>query len=143
MPYVKIWVHIVFGTKDRERILVEKIREDVINHILANARTKKIFIDTINGYQEHLHCLISLGTEQSIAKVVNLIKGESSHWININSITKTKFEWANEYYASSISDSEVENIRRYIMNQVEHHKTKSFTEEYEGFIDEYGLKKLG
>jgi putative transposase len=96
MSFVRIWIHIVFGTKNREPFLSTEIRRTVIEHIIENAHAKEIFIDCINGYKDHLHCLVSLGSEQSIAKVVNLIKGESSYWINKKKITKTKFEWANE-----------------------------------------------
>lgn len=65
-----------------------------------------------------------------------MIKGESSHWINKNGITKTKFEWANEYYAISVSESRVSVTQEYIQNQKEHHRKKSFGEE---FIKKYGF----
>ena len=143
MSFVRIWVHLVFGTKNREPLLLGEIRNKIIQHILENARSKEIFIDIINGHTEHLHCLISLGNEQNIAKVVNLIKGESSYWVNKNKITKTKFEWADEYFAVSIGESNLEQVRNYIRNQVEHHKKKSFSEEYDEFIVKYGFKKLG
>lgn len=143
MPFVKIWVHIVFGTKSREPFLVKEVREKVISHILENAKSKGIFIDCLNGFLDHLHILISLGSEESIAKVVNLIKGEVSHWINKNKITNTKFEWADEYFAVSISESQVESIRTYIRNQEIHHKKKSYLEEYEEFMHNYGFKNFG
>jgi len=92
MSFVRIWIHLVFGTKNRVPFLTKDIREKVINHILDNASQKEVYIDFINGYKDHLHCLISLGSEKNIAKVVNLIKGESSYWINKNKITNTKFE---------------------------------------------------
>ncbi len=143
MPFVKIWVHIVFGTKNREPFLVKETREKVIAHILENAKSKGIFIECINGSFDHLHILISLGSEQNIAKVVNLIKGEVSYWINKNKITKTKFEWADEYFAVSVSESQVDVLRKYIRNQEEHHKKKSFSEEYEEFMKKYGFEYLG
>lgn len=143
MPFVKIWVHIVFGTKNREPFLVKETREKVITHILENAKSKGIFIVCINGSFDHLHILLSLGSEENIAKVVNLIKGEVSYWINKNKITKTKFEWADEYFAVSVSESQVDVLRKYIRNQEEHHRKKSFTEEYDEFMKKYGFKFLG
>ncbi len=140
MSFVKIWVHIVFGTKNRAPFLTNEILAKVINHIKENSRIKNIFIDSINGYHDHLHCLVSLGTDQNLSKVVNLIKGEASHWINQNHITTTKFEWANEYYAASVSDAHVEKVRRYIDNQAEHHRIKGFSEEFEVFIHDTGSK---
>jgi putative transposase len=59
-----------------------------------------------------------------------LIKGESAFWANKNNLLKTKFEWADEYYAASVSDSSVEKVRKYIYNQEEHHRKVSFEEEY-------------
>lgn len=143
MAFVKIWIHIVFGTKNREPLLGKIVRDKVISHILENGKRKEIFIDSINGFDDHLHCLVSLGKEQNIAKIVNLIKGESSFWINKNKITKTKFEWADEYFAASISESQVDAIRKYIKNQDVHHRKKCFTEEYDEFMEKYGFKYLG
>lgn len=137
MSFVRIWIHLVFGTKNREQFLTKDIREKVIHHILENARTKNIFINRIDGYTDHLHCLISLGLDQNISKVVNLIKGEASYWINKNNISKTKFEWADEYFAVSVSESQVDSVRQYISNQEEHHRKKSFSDEYDEFITKY------
>ncbi|MDP3831207.1 MAG: transposase [Ignavibacteriaceae bacterium] len=92
MAFVKIWIHAVFGTKNKVKFLDDSIRTKVINHILEYSKSKEIFIDSINGAEDHIHCLISLGREQSIAKVMNLLKGESSYWINKNKLTKTKFD---------------------------------------------------
>lgn len=143
MSFVRIWVHIVFGTKNREPLLLNETKAKVIQHIIENAGSKEIYIDCLNGYREHLHCLISLGTEQNISKIVNLIKGESSFWINKNNITKIKFEWADEYFAVSVSESQIGVIRNYIKNQEDHHREKSFAEEYDEFIGKYAFKKLG
>ena len=80
MSYVTIWVHLVFSTKNREPWLNKDIRYDVHKHIMENCKKKEIFLQAINGYTEHIHCLISLGKEQSIAEISQLIKGESSFW---------------------------------------------------------------
>jgi putative transposase len=139
MAYVRIWVHIVFGTKSRVPFLTRDIKDKVISHIIDNARQKEIYIDTINGSVDHMHCLVSLGIEQNIAKVVNLIKGESSYWINKNKITPSKFEWADEYFAVSVSESQLSVVRKYIQDQEDHHHKKSFAEEYVDFIKKYGF----
>jgi REP element-mobilizing transposase RayT len=99
MGYVKIWVHLVWTTKNRESILTKEIRRAIFNHIRENAENKGIYIDFINGHLEHVHCLISLGSGQNIDKLLMLLKGESSYWINKNKIFKTKFEWQDEYFA--------------------------------------------
>ena len=143
MAFVRVWLHIVFGTKNREPFLQKEIREKVIEHIFENAKTKGILINCLDGYDEHLHCLISLGLDQNIAKILNLIKGESSFWINRNNLTKMKFEWADEYFATSVSESQVDAVRKYIQNQEEHHRKRSFAEKYDEFIVKYGFKNLG
>lgn len=140
MSYVKVMVHCVWGTKYREPILQHEKRASLFHHILGNARTKDIFIDTIGGYNDHLHCLISLGAEQNVSKVVNLIKGESSHWANVNNHFGTRLEWADEYFAGSVSESSLDKVREYIKNQEEHHRKITFAEEYKQFIEHYGMR---
>jgi len=143
MSWIRIWVHLVFSTKKREPYFDSKeIRENVFNHIKENAKSKEIWLDSINGYQNHIHCLISLGSEQSISKISQLIKGESSFWINQNKLTKTKFLWQSDYWVVSVSESHLDSIRNYIENQEEHHKQISFDEEIERFMLKFGWKYL-
>jgi putative transposase len=148
MSFIKVYIHFVWSTKNREPFLATKeFREKVWNHILQNAREKGIFIDFVNGYEDHCHCLVSLGLDQSIQKVMQLIKGESSFWINKQEEFKLilkakKFEWQDEYFAVSVSESIVDKVRDYIKNQEVHHSKKSFQEEYEEFTNKYGFQKL-
>jgi REP element-mobilizing transposase RayT len=137
MGYVKIWVHLVWTTKNRESILTKEIRRDLFSHIRENAEKKDIYIDFINGHVEHLHCLISLGSGQNIDKVLMLLKGESSYWINKNKIFGGKFEWQDEYFAVSVSESAINRVRDYIREQENHHKKRSFNDEYQEFIRKY------
>ena len=141
MPYIKVYIHFVWSTKNREPFLDSKeLRQKVWHHIKENATEKGIFIDFINGYQEHCHCLISLGSDQTIEKTMQLIKGESSFWINKNSLTKGKFGWQDEYFAVSVSESVIDRVREYIKNQEAHHSHKSYNEEYDEFISRYGFE---
>ena len=86
MGYVKIWIHLVWTTKNREPILTTELRKEIFDHIMENAEKKGVYIDFINGHLEHVHCLTSLGTGQNIDKILMLLKGESSYWINKNKI---------------------------------------------------------
>ena len=142
MSLVKIWIHCVWGIKKRIPLITKDNKWDILNHIKDNARKKDIYIDFINGYKDHIHCLISLNPNQTISKTVQLIKGESSYWINKNGLSKGKFEWAEEYFAISVSESQLTSVREYIKNQEEHHRKKSWNEEYEEFAQEYGFEKL-
>ncbi len=143
MSFVKVMIHAVWGTKNREPFLTRDIRRMVIDHIETNAREKRLYIDTLNGYVEHLHCLYGLNAEMSISKSLQLMKGESSHWINKEKLTKFNFEWADEYFAVSVSESMIPTVRAYIRNQEEHHKKKTFKEEYDEFIQKYNLESHG
>ena len=79
MPFIKVYIHFVWSTKNREPFLITpKIRKTLWQHIKENAKEKGIFIDFINGYCDHCHCLVSLGVDQNIQKIMQLIKGESS-----------------------------------------------------------------
>ncbi|MFN3272543.1 MAG: IS200/IS605 family transposase [Cloacibacterium caeni] len=143
MPFIKIYIHLVFSTLDRKPLLHSSdVRIKLWKHIKQNGTEKGIFIDMINGYSDHCHCLISLGSHQNIEKIVQLIKGESSHWLNQNQLTKEKFAWQDEYFAVSVSESMIENVRNYIKNQEKHHQKKTFEEEYQEFIEKYNFEKL-
>lgn len=134
MAYVKIYIHTVWGTKNRYPFLTQEVKSTVINHIKEYAKTKQIHIDCINGASEHLHCLLALNADMSIAKTMNLIKGESAFWINKNKITALKFEWADEYYAASVSEAGLNSVRTYIKNQEERHRKICFKDEYKSFL---------
>ncbi|MBA2249240.1 MAG: IS200/IS605 family transposase [Chitinophagaceae bacterium] len=139
MSYIKIWVHTIWATKNREPVLVKKIRKPLFKHIRENGLKKNIYIDFINGYKEHVHCLFSLNSEESIAKSIQLIKGESSFWINKEKILPDKFEWQDEYFAVSVCESKLNMVREYIKNQEQHHQNVSFQDEYGNFIKKYGF----
>jgi putative transposase len=138
MSFVKIWVHLVFATKNREPLLNKEFRHDLYRHIIENCKEKDIYLQTINGYIDHIHCLISLGKDQSVSKISQLIKGESSFWINKNNLTEEKFSWQDDYFAVSVSESQVETVVSYIKNQEKHHSKKSFDEEVNEFMIKYG-----
>ncbi len=142
MPHVKVWVHFVWTTKNRYPYLTDDIRGRVFQHIRENAKEKGIFLDHINGYLEHVHCLISLGTSQTISDIVKLIKGESSHWINENNLTRTKFRWQHEYFAVGVCESILDKTRDYIRNQEQHHRAKSFQDEFDLMIKKYGFQRF-
>ncbi|MCX7611836.1 MAG: IS200/IS605 family transposase [Ignavibacterium sp.] len=138
MSFARVWVHLIWSTKNREKIILKEYKEKLLEHIKTNAVDKGIYIDTINCVEEHIHILILLGKSQTISDVVKLIKGESSRWWNKNKFTKYKFEWQNEYFAISVSESIVEKVRDYIRRQEEHHRCKSFSEEKDEYQKKYG-----
>lgn len=145
MPYIKVYIHFVWSTKNRYPFLSTlEARQLVWKHIKENASTKGIFIDYVNGFEDHCHCLISMGFNQNIQKIVQLIKGESSFWINKNShlfpcLKGKRFEWQEEYFALSVSESILNRVRNYIKNQENHHKNKTFKKEYDEIVEKYKI----
>jgi len=143
MAYVRIWVHTVWGTKRKEVFIIGGAKKKILDHIRKNAKEKGIYIDFLNGHKEHIHCLISLYAEQSIGKIMQMIKGESSYWINKNKMVGGKFEWADEYFAVSVGRLQLDAVREYIKNQEEHHRHKTWEEEHREFMEKYGFEKVG
>jgi REP element-mobilizing transposase RayT len=141
MPFVKVWVHYVWTTKNRQPLIADEFRHLVFDHIRENARIKEIYLDCIGGYREHAHCLVSLGIEQTIGNTAKLLKGESSHWINQQGFCKTKFRWQHEYFAVGVCESIIDKTRAYIQRQELHHRTKPFDGEFDTMIRKYGFQR--
>ncbi|MBI2966504.1 MAG: transposase [Bacteroidetes bacterium] len=142
MPYTKVLIHYIWSTKNREHLIGKELKPLLLAHIKENSIKKQIFIDSINCVSDHIHLLVSLGTEQTIAKTAMLIKGESSFWVNKQQILKTKFEWQDEYIALSVSYSAIDKVRAYILGQEEHHKKQTFSEEYEKFLTDHHFETI-
>ena len=141
MPYVKVWLHFVWATKNREPYLTDDIREKVFKHIFHNARDKGIFVDHVGGYREHAHALVSLGVDQTLSGIAKQLKGESSHWINQQQLVPFNFKWQHEYFAVGVSESLLDRTRAYIRRQEEHHSRRSFNDEFTEMLKRYGFQR--
>ena len=142
MAYLRVWIHMVWSTKNREPLLETiEIRQTLFNHIAKNAASKNIWLDCVNGTCDHVHALVSVGPDQSIAKIAQLLKGESAHWFNQQNLAHQKLEWQDDYFAASVSDSAVNHLRIYISKQEEHHRKKTFSEEFGEFIKVHGFSE--
>jgi len=143
ISWVRIWIHIVFSTKNRVPLMnTPELRSKIFKHIKENAESKGIWLDSVNGYDNHVNCLVSLGKEDTISKIAHLIKGESSYWINKNSLTRPKFMWQDDYWAVGLSESHLLPTRKYIHNQEKHHSQKTFKEEIDIFMNKYGWQYI-
>ena len=140
MPYTRIAIHAMWSTKNRAKIITKELKPILLDHIKKNAKDKNILLDTINCVQDHIHILFFLLPDQKLSDVLRLVKGESSFWVNRKKLKTTKFEWQDEYIAVSVSESVINRVRKYIKNQEEHHKKKSFMDEYNEFLDKIGFK---
>jgi putative transposase len=138
MPFIKVYIHFVWTTKCRQPMLQNPSHRVIMHqHIRENALKKDIFIDHLAVQEEHCHCLVSLGKEQTMSKVMQLIKGESSFWFNQQKFMRLKLDWQDEYFANSVSESVLPRVRAYIRNQDSHHKKRNFEEEYKQLLEHF------
>jgi REP element-mobilizing transposase RayT len=142
MSNIKIWIHAIWETKNRNPLLTIPIRKVLLQHILEYASGKGIQIEAINGHTEHVHCLFSLPSIFSCAEVMQILMDESSFWLNKNFKLPTKLEWTDDYIAVSISESMKDAMKSYILNQKDYHQKKVYAEEYDEIILKYGFQKL-
>ncbi len=140
LSYNKIWIHFIWETLDKQKILSKPARLKLSAYLFNYCKEKKIFMKTNYVNADHVHALIDLPTNITVEDCVKLLKGSSSHHINKIKLINTKFSWGRGYGAFSVSASQLKKVETYIKNQEEHHRVKSFTEEYEMFIKKYGLK---
>jgi len=136
----KIWIHAIWATKERIPLIDQNIEQKVFQFITEQLCELGCPVRIINGMPDHIHCLFLLNPQKSISEVIKQIKGSSSHYINQNNLIADKFAWQTGYAAYSISESVVEKVFNYIKNQKSHHQKKSFHQEYEEFLQLYGLE---
>jgi len=135
----QIWLHYVWSTKDRENLITPKLKNELIFHIKEFGQQSDIYVDTVNGIADHIYLLIEMKPSQSPAQIANLLKGESSNWINQKDFLNGKFAWQNGYGVFSVSESQLDKVRKYILNQEIHHQKMTYLEEVDKFMKAYGL----
>jgi putative transposase len=126
--YSRCWLHLIWATLNRERSLSKAAAVKLSGFLYEYSQSKDIYtkINYVNA--EHVHALIDLPTKYSIEQTVKFLKGASSHWVNQNRIVSAKFNWGRGYGAFSVSHSNVDAVSKYIANQEEHHRRKTFAE---------------
>src|SRR5436190_1726552 len=137
--YTRCWIHLIWGTLDG-RLLNKAAAARTSRYLKEYAEEKRIYMKINHVNADHVHALVDLPTALSIEEVMQLLKGSSSHWINANHIITGKFAWGRGYGAFSVSESNVDQVARYIAHQEEHHRVHTFTEELREFIDRHGLQ---
>ncbi len=132
-------VHCVWSTKKREPFLSPDLRDRLWPYLGGIARENKMKALAIGGVADHVHMLISLPKTLSVAKALQLLKGNSSKWIHEKFPKLHSLEWQEGYGALSIGISAVDATVRYIRNQAEHHRMRSFREEFVAMLRRHGL----
>lgn len=138
--YTQIYIQIVFAVKGRQNLISKENREELhkfITGIVSN-RGQKLF--AVFAMPDHVHILVSMSPNVSISDLVRDIKAGSSKFINDSQWINGKFNWQEGYGAFSYSKSSVDKVVKYILNQEEHHKKKTFKEEYLGFLEKFEIE---
>ena len=138
--YSRCWLHLIWATLKREKLLSPAAATKLSEYLHDYAKSKSIYMKINYVNADHVHALIDLPTDMTIEDVMQLLKGSSSHWINEQVLVPVKFAWGRGYGAFSVSQSNVDEVAKYIANQEEHHRVKSFGEEYKAFMERYGLE---
>ena len=137
--YSRCWVHIIWSTNKREKALHKEARKRVSDYLYKYSNSKNIIMKINYVNADHVHALIDLPTMQSIEDIVKLLKGSSSHWINKERVIQGRFSWGRGYGIFSVSQSNLKKVIKYIKNQEEHHKARSFMDEYNEFLKVYEI----
>ncbi|MCP4404690.1 MAG: IS200/IS605 family transposase [bacterium] len=138
--YFSTYTHYVFSTKGRKAWITSALRERLFEYLGGIAKQHNIKSLRVGGTENHIHHLVSLPSTLSVAKAIQLLKGNSSKWIHDSFPAYRYFEWQEGYGAFSISISQVEKTIAYINNQQEHHRLKTFEEEFVQFLKKHQIE---
>lgn len=138
--YSQIYIQVVFAVKGRENLINKKWQNELHKYISGIIKAKEQKAIIVNGVADHIHCFIGLKPSMAISDLVRDMKNNSSKFINEKGWVKGKFQWQEGYGAFSYSHSHIEQVYNYILNQEEHHKKKTFKEEYLDFLNRFNIE---
>lgn len=132
--FSRLLVHAIWSTKNREPLITSLMETQLFEFITTQFREMGCPLRIINGTSNHVHVLFFLSTQKSLADVIKQVKGASSHWVNLQDFSNSKFAWQTGFAAYSVSDSVGEKVYEYIKNQKDHHRKVTFQDEYDLFV---------
>jgi len=135
-----VLVHLIFSTKNRVPLIEPEIEVELFPYLAAACRAQGCPAQKVGGTNDHIHIVCSLSRTITIAKLIEEIKTSSSKWIKTKGNRYAKFAWQGGYGAFSIGQSQLVDLKRYIVNQREHHRHKTFQEEFREFLKRYGVE---
>ncbi len=138
--FSKIYIQVVFAVKGRDNLIGNSWKTELHKYIAGIIKGKGHKSIIVNGMQDHIHAFIGLKPVMSISDLVRDIKNNSSNFVNGHKLIKGKFGWQDGYGAFSYSQSHIDNVYNYILNQEKHHKKKSFKEEYLEFLKKFEVE---
>jgi putative transposase len=136
--YAVLWYHLIFATKDRAPLLDRDLRGKVHGYLVGIVERLGGAARAIGGVEDHVHALIRLPQERSIAEAARVLKANSSKWIHAESAS-AQFAWQNGYAAFSVSLSQLNRVGAYIADQERHHRTIDYADELAAFLARHGI----
>jgi len=134
-----ILVHVIFSTKNRAALIETEIEAELYPYLASICGACKSPAHALGGTADHVHIALSLGRTIAISDLMEEIKRSSSKWIKAKGPQYTGFAWQNGYGAFSIGQSQLPSLKRYIANQKEHHRRRTFQEEFREFLKRYQI----
>ena len=138
--YSQIYIQIVFAVKNRQALIASSWEEELYKYVTGIVQNKGQKMLAINGMPDHIHIFIGMKPSCCLSDLVREVKKASNGFIKEKEFSKYKFEWQEGFGAFSYSHSSLDNVIRYIKNQKEHHKNRSFKEEYIDFLEKFNIE---
>lgn len=138
--YSQILLHIVFSTKHRQPMIDNELRDRLFEYMGGIVNNNIGAAIVFGGVADHVHGLIKVKPSVAVSEAMRELKAGSSGWIHDEFPSKADFAWQSGYSAFSVSQSNVEPVRRYILNQQEHHRKRTFQEELVALLDRHGVE---
>lgn len=137
--FTQIYLQLVFAVQDRTSLIRSDWKDELYKYITGIVQNNNHKLIAINGMPNHLHILVGYKPHQLVPDLLQDIKGSSSTWINVRGFANGKFRWQSGYGAFSYSHSQIDRVVKYIRNQEEHHKKKTFREEYIELLKRFNI----
>jgi REP element-mobilizing transposase RayT len=137
--YSQLYIQVVFAVKGRQNLISNIWKDELFKYITGIVTNEGQKLIAINGVSDHIHILIGIKPNKTLSDLVRDIKANSTRFINEKAWVNGKFEWQTGFGAFSYSHSNLTNVIRYIQNQEEHHKAKTFKEEYVAFLEAFDV----
>jgi len=137
--YTQIHIHAIFAVQNRQSLISSDWRDDLYKYITGIVQNHNHKMLQINGMPDHIHVLLGFRPTQSLSELMKYVKQDSTKWINQNKFVNGRFSWQKGYGAFSHSRSQVPQVIKYIQKQREHHKKKSFRQEYLDFLEKFDV----
>lgn len=138
--FVSLYCHVVFSTKDRARLIDDELQPRLFQYMGGTLRKLGGSLIAAGGVPDHVHLLVSMGKQESVSDMLRDIKANSSGWIHETFPDRRSFAWQSGYGAFSVSYSQIEVVRGYLAKQQEHHRVKTFQEEFVALLKKHHIE---